>query len=94
MKGFYMTTAEYITKVILDVLFYEWIWYVLKRNPRKLTILQNVMRYLIALNIMFLILGSGIGTFINLYFMTLWYFVIYPERICNELMVEKQGPVA
>ncbi len=89
-----MSRIEFIVKVILDLLWYEWIWFVMKKWPRYIPSVQLAFHYLMAINFFFLILGSGIETFVNLYFMTLWYFVIFPDRLRNELKLKEQGPVA
>jgi len=84
-----LNTSTFIYKILIDLFFYEFIWVFVKRGTYKIKTLQFLMKFLIGLNIFFLITIGSIHNFVNLYFMTMWYFVIYPDRILNELTEEK-----
>ena len=83
-----MTTSGFILKVIVDILFYELAWSLIRKGRLNLKALYMALKTLIWLNIMLLILGAGTHTFVNIYFMTLWFLVIFPDRIMNELTEE------
>lgn len=85
MKGSKLDTTVFILKIITDLIWYEVLWLLVKRNRFKLSTVQIVLKYLIGLNLFLLVTVPNTGTFINLYFMCMWYFVIYPDRILNEL---------
>ena len=85
----YMTGTAFIIKIILDIFWYEFIWHAVKRNTVKLIIVKRLLTILLGLNVYILILLGETATFVNLYHLSLWYFVIYPDRIINELTEEQ-----
>lgn len=89
MKGITMDRTVFILKILTDILWYEFIWYIVKKNRMKLSTMKNIMKVLMIINAFALLLVTGIGNFVNLYFMTLWYFIIYPDRIIDELTEEQ-----
>ncbi|MCK5608804.1 hypothetical protein KAR91_43410 [Candidatus Pacearchaeota archaeon] len=71
--------------VILSIIGYcELMWWIVKRNPATIKEIMGVVKMVIYINIFLSFLGQSISQFINIYFMTLYYFVIYRER-GNEL---------
>jgi hypothetical protein len=80
-----LQTSTFILKIIFDLIFYEAVWFFIKTSRVKLQTLKWAMKFLIFLNIFFLVVAANVTTFVNLYFLLLWYFVIYPDRIANEL---------
>jgi hypothetical protein len=84
-----MDRTVFILKIFTDIIWYEFMWILVKKNKFKLSTVQMILKYLMGLNIFFLILIPNTPTFVNLYFMSLWYFVIYPQRIITELTEEQ-----
>jgi hypothetical protein len=82
-----MDRTVFILKILTDIIWYEFIWILVKKNRFKLSTVQMILKYLMGLNIFILIPNTS--TFVNLYFMSMWYFVIYPERIITELTEEQ-----
>ena len=84
-----MELSTYIFGIIFDTIFYEFIWYLLKRGTIKMASFRFAFRAMIIIYLILLVIGTNVHTFVNCYFMTLWFFVIYPERIRDELTEPK-----
>lgn len=82
-----MSTNAFIFNVLFQLGYCEVMWFVSENHNLKLT--MSIVKMVMYLNIFFILIGGGISHFVTVYFLSLYYIVIYKQRIYEALQNKK-----
>jgi hypothetical protein len=92
-----MDQASFFLLLGSCIFWSEVMWWVAKRKPERATFVIKVYKWILYFHAFLYVMSYSIGMFVNLYFESLYYFVIFPDRF-HEIQLpenkESEGPVA